>query len=70
MGQSYLKCHFLERIHSTSKGHIFKIEHLKKTYFFKESIIYPFVQLSETKKGLFLSNNEYVDILMYIQNTT
>ena len=36
---------------------------------FKETILYPFVNFQERKKGLFLANNDYVDILLCTQNS-
>ena len=69
MGQHYLKGNFLEREYMTTKGHIFKVNKKKETMLFKETILYPFVNFQERKKGLFLSNNDYVDILLYTQNS-
>lgn len=39
----------------------------KKTYFFKESILYPCVNILETKKGLSLSMGDYTEVLNYIE---
>ena len=39
----------------------------KTTYFYKESILYPYVQFTESKKGLVLENLHYMEILQYIE---
>jgi len=38
----------------------------KVTFFYKESVIYPFVQMVETKNGLRLENKDLTDILCYM----
>ena len=65
-GQPHLEGHFLELIPG-----------LERTYkksslvacFYIESIIYPFVQLKETTKGLKLTNEEFVEITTFIEST-
>ena len=52
-GQQYLVGNFLER----------------KTYFFKESIVYPFVQFSTFKMELYLTYNDFADILAFVEQT-
>ena len=58
----------MERTRSTKKGLLFK-EESKKTYFFKESIVYPFVQFSTLKMELYLTNNDFADILAFVEQT-
>jgi len=65
-GYGFVEGHFLEKSESTSKGHIFK-QQKKKTFFFPESVVYPFVQFEPQKKGLFFSNVEYGEILNFIE---
>jgi len=60
--QKFLEGEILEKVNSLNKGSLYK-KSKKKTFFFRESVVYPFVQLQETKKGLFLSTNELVEIL-------
>ena len=67
-GQQYIEGNFLERQEMAKKGYYYKLQK-KKVYFYKESIVYSFVQLKESKKGLFLSNEEYVVILNYVEKT-
>ena len=67
-GQQYVVGNFLERTRSTKKGLLLKKES-KKTYFFKESIVYPFVQFSTLKMELYLTNNDFADILAFVEQT-
>ena len=39
------------------------------TYFYKETIIYPFVAIELTKKGLRLENEHNINILTHTQET-
>ena len=48
------------------KGLLFK-EESKKTYLFKESIVYPFIQFSTLKMELYLTNNDFADILAFVE---
>ena len=71
IGQSYLKGHYLEQSKCTNKGKEFKVSHKKvclpeSHYFFKESVV-PFVQFELLNNIYFLSNNNLVDILYYVE---
>ena len=48
-GGRYLKGHFLERLHTDKDGIVYKVSKLL-TFFYKESIVYPFVEVISTKK--------------------
>ena len=67
LGQRYLKGHYVEQSKCTNKGREFKVAHKKVTYFFKESVVYPFVQFELLNNIYFLSNNNLVDILYYVE---
>ena len=67
-GMDYVEGNFLEKLHVVQKGTLYKLSK-KKTYFFKESVVYPFVQFTAAKKGLLLSNEEFVTILNYTEST-
>ena len=67
-GQQYVVGKFLERTRSTKKGLLFK-EESKKTYFFKKSIVYPFVQFYTLKIELYLTNNDFADLLAFVEQT-
>ena len=64
-GVESIKGHFLEKIQSGSKG---ILESKKMTYFYKETIRFPYVQFSSTKKGFLLSMTEYVDVLNSVES--
>ena len=60
------KGHFLERVSHLSNREIYKVSK-KVTYFYSESVIYPFVDFKEEKKGLALYNDELSNIIHYIE---
>ena len=65
MGMPYLQVkamgtfigNFLKRS-SDSKGHYFKADS-KTSYFYLESIVYPFAQFTKKKNEFFVENSEY-----------
>ena len=61
-GQEYTEGQFLEKLNTTTKGHLYRLDK-KETFLFHESVVYPFVQFQCTKKGLVLSNEEFVEIV-------
>ena len=66
-GVAFMKGNFLEKIQDSTNGQIFKLSK-KITFFYKESVLYPYVNFKETKKGLVLSSSEYTDIIHYVEN--
>ena len=46
---------------------VFKLVTEKTTYFYKESVIFPFVNIIEGKKGLVLNDEDLTDILIYVE---
>ena len=64
-GNEYLEGCFLEKHESSAKGYYYKLDR-KKTFFYCESVVYAYVQFKETKKGMFISNIEYVEMLNYV----
>ena len=48
---------FLEKVTDLTNSQIFKISR-KVTLFYKESVLYPYVNFTEMKEGLILSNTE------------
>ena len=66
-GQSYLLGQYLENIYSNNKGHMYKLME-KTAIFFKENVVYPFVLLSLTKYGLFISMNDFTEILNSVEH--
>ena len=49
--------------------YIYKLDEKHFTIFFKESILYPFIQFYDTPKEPLLKNGGFVNILMYVQST-
>ena len=39
----------------------------RKTHFYKESVIFPFVNIIVNKKGLIFTDADYTDILVYVE---
>ena len=50
-----------EKSRSNSKGHYFKVDS-KMSYFYQESILYPFAQFAEKKNEFFIENSKYFEI--------
>ena len=46
---------------------IYKIVSEKETYFYKESVLFPFVNIIEDNKGLILKDEDFTDILIYVE---
>ena len=46
---------------------IYKMVSEKKTYSYKESVLFPFVNFIEDKKGLNLKDEDFTDILIYVE---
>ena len=67
-GQSYITGNFLERSRNNSKGHHFNLDS-KNSYFYHESIVYPFAQFTEKKNDFFIENSEYFEIIHFIEHT-
>ena len=57
---------FMEKVDVLVKGFLYKLS-MKKTFFFKESVVYPFAQFKVHKKGFFFSMEEYVEVLNYVE---
>ena len=67
-GMVHLSGHFLERDEklSTVKSYVFN-QSKDITFFYKESILYPYVNVKEKNNKLILSTTDYTDILYYIE---
>ena len=71
-GVPYLRGYLLEKIARAQRrdGDYYKVIKSKETFFYKDTIVYPFVQFDAQKKGLFLSNTELVTILNYVESNS
>ena len=67
-GQSYIIGNFLERSRSNWKGHYFKVDS-ETSYFYHESIAYPFAQFTEKKNEFLIENSEYFEIIHFVEHT-
>lgn len=59
---------FYERCNTTKTGTIYNLSK-KMTFFYSESVVFPFVELEERKNGYFLSNSHYSEILCHMEET-
>ena len=66
-GHEHIHSHFLGIV-NTFTGHYFKLSK-KFTFFYNESVVYPFVQLTETKKGFQISDIDFIETLQYVEET-
>ena len=66
-GNYYVSGHYLERQYEKKNGQFFK-ESKKVVYFFKESVVYPFVAGEQKSGKLFISNEMIVEILSHVEN--
>ena len=60
VGVNFLKGHFLEKKMITTQ--VFK-RSSKTTLFYSENILYPYVNLLESKKGFIVKNIDFIDII-------
>ena len=65
-GAFFLKGRFLEIVVEKSSHRVYKLSK-KLTYFYKESVIYPFVNMVETEKGYILKNVDFMDIIQFAE---
>ena len=65
----WLKDVFLHEKKLNLKSNVFTLTTDKKTYFYMESILYPYVNILEGPGSYFsLSMNDYTDVLYFIEN--
>ena len=65
-GVNFLCGHFLEREYKSIHATLHKISK-KKTFFYKESVLYPFIQVEPTKKGVQVTNIELANVSYYLE---
>ena len=61
-GPGYTEGRFMEKVDVLAKGFLYKL-YKKKTFFFKEFVVYRFVQFKGHKKVFFFSVEESVVVL-------
>ena len=67
-GTKYLSGYFLERDVIGAKSVSYKVEKRKKTFVYKESVVFPYVNFLEKEDRVVLSNEDYTDILMHVEH--
>ena len=71
-GQLYNQCYYLEKHNELRKGVVYKVNK-KNGYIYKESIVYPVVNMEVNHNGVadsyYFKNSEYVEILYYVEHT-
>ena len=67
-GMKFLKGHFAEWVGTFKDSTIFRLPK-KVTYFYEETVAYPYVEMEAGKKGLLLKNTDYIDIICHIEHT-
>ena len=65
-GVRFLKGHFLEKLYD-QKNHVLFKKSPKITFFYRETVLYPFVPFVETKRGYKLMNADLADILDFVE---
>ena len=62
-GTKHLEGYFLD-----SYNGVYRVSK-KRAIFYKESVVYPFVQVTEGKKGFLLSNDQFLLITKFIEDS-
>ena len=67
-GKKYMLGHFLEQVHDQITRTKYKLMQKKKTIFYRESIVYSFVNMSEINGHYIISNRDFVGISNYVEH--
>ena len=65
-GQNYYSGNFLEQTNFSKKGRSFKVSK-KVDFVYRTSIVYPLVEFESRKDELFLPDQDYVGIMIYLE---
>ena len=65
-GTSFIKGNFLELSDEKTHHRLYTVSK-KITYFYKECVLYPFVNMSDTKKGFILKTTDYMDVIQFVE---
>ena len=67
LNNKYIKGYSLESYPPyTTKTHYVFVLSKKSTFFYKEAVVYPYVQVEVTKNRYIISNDEYICVENYI----
>ena len=62
-----MKGNYLERTtHSTATSQTYTVSS-KITFFYKESVVYPYVNFKESMKGLILISTDYIEVIHFVE---
>ena len=65
-GHKHLEGHFFEKICGSDRR--YKLSK-KTSFFYRESVVYAFIQMEETKKGYKLSDEEFIQIMQFLEES-
>ena len=66
-GQKYMQGHFLEQVSDQITSKAYKLTD-KETIFYRESVVYPFVNVTEEKVKYIISSRDYIDIINFVEH--
>ena len=66
-GQKYMLGHSLEQVSGPITSKIYKLID-KETIFYKENIVYPFVNVTEKKGKHNISSRDFIDIINFVEH--
>ena len=70
VGVNFTKGHFMEKsVFSNSKYQTYKLSG-KVTFFYKESVVYSYVNFEQNKNGFILKIDEYAEILNFFERNS
>ena len=66
--EKYMLGHFLEQVHDQITRKNCKLMHKKKTIFYRERVVYPFMNMCEINGHYIISSRDFVDIVNYVEH--
>ena len=66
-GLKYFRGFFLEESKAVKDGVLYSLNKKRETFFYRELIVYPFVQFESQKNGYFHPNKKLVETLNYVE---
>ena len=66
--QKFMLGYFLEQVHDQITTKKYKLIHKKNMIFYRESIVCPFVNMSEINGHYIISRRDFVDIVNYVEH--
>ena len=71
--QHYISGYYLEKHFDTTKGKTYSVNTKKNVFFYKESIVHPFVNFVKNQNGkrktMFISNEDYCEVIYFLEET-